>query len=81
MQTIELDCDPWSPRPDTFLPGILEGTGLEHRAKDKPVGMFFGNWTWDFSDVPAEEWKKIREITKVKIKALYEAGRIRYGSW
>jgi hypothetical protein len=77
-QTIELDCEPGRPRPDTLLPGVLEGTGL---APKEPALMWFGNWTFDYSEVPAEEWKRIQAITKPRIESLYREGRIRYGSW
>ena len=29
MQTIELDCAPMTPRPDTYIKGVLKGTGLK----------------------------------------------------
>lgn len=79
MQTLELDCAPGYPRPGDLITGVLEGTGLA--VPEKPVSMFFGNWTYAF-DVPAEEWKtRIQPIIKPRIEALYRAGKIRYGSW
>ncbi len=78
QQTIELDCPPGGIRPSDLLPGVLEGTGL--RAK-KPASTFFGQYTWDYSEVPADKWARIQEITKPRIEALYHAGMIRYGSW
>ena len=77
-QTVELDCPPGSPRPDDLIGGILEGTGLKER---EPVSKFFGNWTWDYSDIPEEKWKRVKEIVAPKIKKLYANGLIRYGSW
>jgi len=29
VQTIELDCPPLTPRPGTYIAGVIEGTGLE----------------------------------------------------
>ena len=78
QQTIEIDCAPCTPRPDSYIAGVIEGTGLELREK---VGAFFGNWTWDYSDVPAEKWEAIRPTLKERISALYNSGAIRYGSW
>ena len=78
IQSIELDCPPGSPRPGDLLPGIVEGTGLQIK---EPFTKFFGNWTWDYSDVPADEWDKIKPLLKERITSLYEAGLIRYGSW
>lgn len=77
-QTIELDCAPGGTRPGDLIAGVIEGTGLELK---EPVGKFFGNWTWDYRDVPEDEWKRIREITKPRVQALYNSGCIRYGSW
>lgn len=48
---------------------------------DQTVGRFFGNWTWDFSDVPDEKWKEVQPILKERITKLYNEGSIRYGSW
>ena len=77
-QTIELDCAPGAPRPGDLIGGVIEGTGLEAR---KDVSRFFGNWIWDYSDVPAEVWKKVQPVLKERITALYNRGAIRYGSW
>jgi hypothetical protein len=77
-QTIELDCAPGNPRPGDLLPGVLEGTGIPVR---EAVSKLFGNWTFDYSDIPADQWEKAKPIIKARIEALYHAGRIRYGSW
>lgn len=78
QQTIELDCPPGNPRPDQLLPMVLEGTGLPIRER---VGAFFGNWTWDYSDIPEEQFKAAKPILKERITQLYNSGAIRYGSW
>ena len=78
MQTIELDCAPMTPRPDTYIKGVLKGTGLK---AGEPISTFFGCWTWAF-DVPQEKWEKeIQPIVQPRIEALYHQGAIRYGSW
>ena len=77
-QTIELDCAPGGPRPGDLIGQVIEGTGLPSR---EPVGKFFGNWTWDYGDVPPEQWKAAQAITRPRIIELYETGKIRYGSW
>jgi hypothetical protein len=79
-KTIELDCAPGFTRPGDLLPQVLEGTGLV-KDPDQTVGRFFGNWTWDFSDVPDEKWKEVQPILKERITKLYNEGSIRYGSW
>lgn len=78
MQTIELDCAPMTPRPDEYIEGVIEGTGLPLREK---VSTFFGNWTWDYTDIDPAVWEAARPILKERIKALYHNGCIRYGSW
>jgi len=77
-QTIELDCAPLRPRPDTYIAGVIEGTGLELR---EDVSRTFGNWVWNYEDVDPEEWKRIQPILKERITKLYKQGSIRYGSW
>jgi hypothetical protein len=78
IQTIELDCPPGFPRPDQLIAAVIEGTGLDKR---DPVSTFFGNFTWDYSDIPADTWKDIRGTLKERIIRLHENGHIRYGSW
>lgn len=77
-QTIELDCAPGCPRPDAYIGAVIEGTGLPKR---KDSSRFFGNWTWDYSDVPEATWQAAKPILKERIEALYHRGAIRYGSW
>jgi len=77
-QTIELDCAPGSLRPGDLIGCVIKDTELPER---ESVGRFFGNWTWDYSDVPQLTWKRAQKITKPRIEALYHSGRIRYGSW
>lgn len=77
-QTIELDCAPGAARPDTHIGEVLADTGIP--LKD-PVSKVFGNWMWDYSDVPQEVWEAAKPKLKERISALYNSGRIRYGSW
>jgi hypothetical protein len=77
-QTIELDCAPGPIRPGDLIEGVIKGTGLPLR---KDVSRFFGEWTWDYSDIPEEKWRKVQPILEERIAALYKAGYIRYGSW
>lgn len=78
VQTIELDCAPGYPRPGDLIDGVIKDTGLSAR---EPVSKFFGQWTWDYSDVPQEEWKRIQPTLKTRVTKLYNDGLIRYGSW
>ena len=77
-QTIELDCPPGSARPDSYISNVLEGTGLEVK---EPVAKFFGEWKWDYSDVPEEVWNSLKPLFEERISKLYHSGCIRYGSW
>ena len=77
-QTIELDCPPGSPRPGDLIDGVIEGTGLPSR---ESVSKFFGNWVWDYGDIPEEEWKEAKIIVEKRVTGLYNNGSIRYGSW
>jgi hypothetical protein len=74
-QIIELDCPPGDPRPGDLIVGALVGTGLDVRPD---VQRFFGCWRWDYSDVPAETWDRIRPILGCNIKALYDQELTRY---
>jgi hypothetical protein len=78
QQTLELDCPPGLPRPGDLYPAVIRGTGLPTR---EPVLKFFGNWTWDYRDIPAKKWAKAQPALKERIEKLYNDGYIRYGSW
>jgi hypothetical protein len=77
-QTIELDCPPGAPRPGDLIEAVIEGTGLPLR---KPRSTVFGNWTWDYGDIPPLLWRDIQTTTSERIRDLYRQGTIRYGSW
>lgn len=78
QQTIEIDCDPCSPRPDTYYKEVIKDTGLEER---ETVSRVFGNWTWDYNDVPKEVFDKAKPILKERLTKLYNEGKVRYCSW
>jgi len=80
VHTIELDCPPGSPRPDDLLPGVLKGTGVEIDPQ-KTVTRFFGCWEWVVPEQYREAYEKHLKTIEARIKRLYEAGTIRYGSW
>lgn len=77
-QSIELDCAPGNPRPDSYIAEVIEGTGLPAR---EPCSKFFGNWRWDYSDIDSAVYVAAQPILKERITALYTKRRIRYGSW
>ena len=77
-RTIELDCAPGYPRPSDLIDGVLVGTGL---TSENIVSKCFGNWTWQYKDVSDEDWDKVVELVKPRIRKLYDNNKIRYGSW
>ena len=77
-QTIELDCPLGPTRPGDLIMGVIEGTGLPFR---ETILRFFGEWTWDYNDIPEEVWLKVKPILKERITSLYNRGIIRFGSW
>ena len=77
--SIELDCAPGGARPNEYLPGVLEGTGLT--SDDFTIASkFFGNWKFVCHEDKIEQFVAARETIKGRVKALYPS-RIRYGSW
>ena len=77
-QTIEIDCPPGYPRPGDLISGVIKGTGLPERTNDS---CCFGNWEWDYSDIPKDVWGKAKPIIKERLVKLYNAGIARYCSW
>lgn len=79
--SIELDCPPGGIRPNDLIGGVLEGTGFT--AEDFTTGApFFGHQTWVLIDPDrVEEFKSHKPTFKARIVALYNQGRIRYGTW
>lgn len=83
-QTIELDADPFSPRPGDHIESLVKGTcleGLPEAHPDHTVSRVFGCWRWAFPNVSADDWAEAQKIIRPRIEALYKAGLIRYGSW
>lgn len=79
-QTIELDCPPGNPRPGDLLPSVIKDTGIPEDNRE-PVSKLFGNWEWNYDDVPEEIWLKARPTIKKRIERLFKGGIIRYASW
>ncbi len=80
MYTINLDCAPMTPRPDTYLPGILAGTGLI--VNDFTIiSKVFGNWVFELKKEKETIYLEQINIIMERIKNLYYNGCIRYGSW
>jgi hypothetical protein len=79
VKRLTLDCKPFGPRPDTFLPAALARTGLECKAPRRTV---FGEWTFDFSeDVSSKEWNALLPAMIANLHLLHDHGSIRYAEW
>jgi hypothetical protein len=78
--SIEIDCAPMRPRPDTYLPMILEGTGLAVDDFDI-VSKVFGCWTYQVHPDKETLYQGHVDVIRHRIESLYHSGSIRYGSW
>jgi len=65
-------------RPGDLIEAVIKDTGLPIR---ESVSRWFGNWTWNYSDISPEVWAEAQHLLKPRIEALYHQGAIRYGSW
>ena len=77
-QFIVLDCRPGLPRPGDLLPAALKGTSLKVQP---PVSKMFGEWTWDYSHIPEQEFRENIAKLSSNIRKLHRDGEIRFGSW
>ena len=75
-RTIEIDCPPGDPRPGDLIGKVIKGTSLPLR--DDVGCRFFGWWTWDYSDIAPDVWKRARPMIRRRLVRLYEQGVIRY---
>jgi len=67
VQQIGIDCPPGDPRPGDLIDDVIAGTGLPRR---EAASKMFGAWTWDYSDIAADEWKRARPILNARLTAL-----------
>ena len=75
-----IDCDPHSPRPDTYLKRLFEGTSLTEDSLEL-AGKTFGEWTWKIKPGSEKEYERRRNLISIRIKELHARGLIRYGAW
>lgn len=76
MIHIEIDCPPFTPRPDVYMSHICEH--ILHCEMPKPKNPFFGNWTFELDrEYKKGEKDKIREY----LTECYNRGQIRYAEW
>ena len=78
QQHIELDCGPFQPRPGALIEWVLKDTTLPLRTANC---MRFGLWTWEYTDIPADQWQLAIPTIKNRICDLFNSKQIRYGAW
>ena len=74
---IDIDCPPGDPRPGDLIADVIKQTGLPLR--EDAGCRFFGWWTWDYSDIDPDVWRRARPKIRRRLVRLYEQGVIRYG--
>ena len=80
--TISIDCAPGTPRPDSYIKGIIAGTGLPQENLDQLItSRFFGEWTWQFKDISEDIWLNAEPLIATRLTELYYSDRIRYADW
>lgn len=72
---IGIDCAPCTPRPDTYIEGVIKDTPLENGII---ISKFMGAWIWEF-EIEDKEWDKIEPTIAERIEKLYAEGKIRGG--
>ena len=78
-QYLILDAPPVRRRPDDLLRVLLNDTDISYR---EPTVRSFGEWTFEFDDVPPEAWRTALDATIVPgIRRLHASGNIRYAEW
>lgn len=80
VRRLVIDCDPMSPRPDSYLKPIFEGTALSEESLEL-VGKSFGEWTWYIKPEAVREYERRRNLIATRLKELYARGLIRYATW
>ena len=80
--SIELDCAPMTPRPDTYIGRVLKDTPLTVSDFYLHIGpVSFGNWEYKLHAGKEETYLQHKETYGQRITELYNNGNIRYGSW
>ena len=79
---IALDCPPGKTRPSSLISYVIKDliSDLPDNFEDNPDSKIFGEWVWNFK-IPQDKYIDIKEEIKKRIISLYNAGKIRYGSW
>lgn len=77
--SIDIDCAPATPRPDTYIGKVGEILGITEIPN--PVNKFFGNWTWEFEGFTKEQYDELAPRLKEYLFNLYDDGKVRYAAY
>lgn len=80
MVMIGIDCEPGSPRPDTFIKNAVDLIKSDVIIEE-PVNKFFGAWTWNIAGISDEEYTQAKPRLEEYFDRLYMSGRIRGAEW
>ena len=79
--SIEIDCAPMTPRPETYFEGVIKDTGLTSDDFHPPA-KWFGNWKWILKNEDKQEvYRNAKPTMKTRLENLYNSGAVRYASW
>ncbi len=77
---IEIDCAPFTPRPNEILREVLSGTAMTIDDFDI-VAKFFGEWTFRVHEDKKNLYTSIKDLVGTRLTQAYHCGRIRYAMW
>ena len=67
-------------RPNVLLQNVLHDVQHDIPLRE-PITASFGCWTFDYTDIDTEVWKRHIVVIEDRIRVLFADGRIRYGAW
>jgi len=78
--SIEIDCAPGLPRPDTHFNNMCEICELDISWFKSPT-KFFGNWEWKVNPEYNSQYIKKQKEIQTYLTDLYIYSNVRYASW
>ena len=81
MEEIEIhlgiDCAPATPRPNSYLEKVMEGTGITIKHPEDNISHLFGAFQWK-TNVIKDQWtKKTYDLIFERLRILHSRGNIR----
>ena len=78
--SIEIDCPPFTPRPDTHFSNLCKECSIDAVWFNNPTKSF-GNWEWTVKQEYEKNYQEKQSAVKNYLTSLYRSGSIRYASW